>query len=47
MSERPYKVEQWSRDFDGVTKVILEARAFPGCDESIVIGLGILRGFRL
>jgi multidrug efflux system membrane fusion protein len=23
------------------------ARAFPGCDESIVIGLGILRGFRL
>jgi hypothetical protein len=25
MSERPYKVEQWSRDFDGVTKVILEA----------------------
>ena len=25
MSERPYKVEQWSKDFAGVSKVILEA----------------------
>jgi hypothetical protein len=25
MSEHPYKVEQWSKDFGGVTKVILEA----------------------
>jgi hypothetical protein len=25
MSERPFKVEQWSKDFGGVTKVILEA----------------------
>jgi hypothetical protein len=25
MSERPYKVEQWSKDFGGVVKLILEA----------------------
>jgi hypothetical protein len=25
MSERPYKVEQWSKGFDGITNVILEA----------------------
>ncbi len=25
MSERPYKVEQWSKDFAGVTTAILEA----------------------
>jgi hypothetical protein len=24
MSERPYKVEQWSKGFAGVTKLILE-----------------------
>ena len=24
MSERPYKVEQWSKDFAGVTRLILE-----------------------
>jgi hypothetical protein len=25
MSEHPYKVEQWSKGFAGVTKLILEA----------------------
>jgi hypothetical protein len=29
MSERPFKVEQWSKDFAGVIKVILEAMLRP------------------
>jgi hypothetical protein len=31
MSERPFKVEQWSKDFAGITKVILQASNCVAC----------------